>query len=57
MKYFLLLIFSLFVLDGKGQDSVGFSSKSSVSFTGGTNIVYPGTKQLINNSTIGLSPN
>lgn len=55
MKYYsIILIFA--ALNCQGQDTAKHLSKSSISFTAGTNIVYPGTKQVINNTTIGPNP-
>lgn len=41
MKYYLLLILSLFVLDSKGQDSASHLNRGSISVTGGANVTYP----------------
>lgn len=46
MKYYFSLFLVLLALISKGQDSTKHLSRSSISFTAGTNIVYPNTHQI-----------
>lgn len=50
MKNSFFPILILFTFTCKAQDTATHLSRSSISFTAGANIVYPTTKQLINNT-------
>jgi hypothetical protein len=56
MKYYSFLILVLAVLNAKGQDSTKHVSKHSISFTCGTNIVYPNTHQFSSVEEGGFNP-
>jgi hypothetical protein len=56
MKYSSFLILVLFAFNSKGQDSTKHVSKHSISFTCGTNIVYPNTHQFTSMQEGGFNP-